>query len=80
MNITASAAFRYILLKTFCIIFITHVYKSNILRPHGKQQQESTRRNFDGFFCYKDIVVKAIFRLNYYSNCSDINVYINLCI
>ena len=74
MNITASTAFRYILLKSFCIIIITHVY---LMGSNSRKVQDIILM---GFFCYKDVVVKAIFTLNYYSNCLYINFYINLCI
>ena len=35
-NIRASKSFKCIFLLSFCVIFIKHAYKNNILRNHEK--------------------------------------------
>ena len=42
-NIRVSTTFTCILLYSFCNMIITHVYKNNILRAHGKWQNLGTR-------------------------------------
>ena len=38
MKIKTNIAFKSIILQSFCVIFITHAYKINIIKPNGKQQ------------------------------------------
>ena len=42
-NIRASASFKCILLLSFCVIFVTHVYEIDILRKQKQWQYLRTR-------------------------------------